>query len=369
MTRPLRILYIVPQMDLGGAETHVVRLAEQLRRRGHDVQILCIFQEGILAAWIQKLGIPLAALHQKKWGFSAFRAVYERLKAQPVDVVHTYLFGLHLFGGVPARLAGVPVVVSSRRDVELSQPSKILWLEQAGNYFSDRVVCCSEAVRRWVLSRENLKSEKALTIYNGVDLSEFSLAMDTAAVRREFNIPETVPLVGTVANFSLKKGYGYFLETIRLILEQKPECYFLLVGSGPLEKAMRLEAAKLPRPSQIIFTGARRDIARLVSAMNVFAFCSLWEGLPNVVLEAMAMSRPVVSTPAGGVPEVITDGVNGRIVAMRAPEAMAQAILALIENPDRAQALGVAAQRTIETRFSLERMTDDYESFYRAEVH
>ncbi len=364
MKRPLRITYILPQLDIGGSETHVVRLAEQLRKRGHDVRILCIFQEGQLSDWARQLGIPLEALRQKKWRPPALLRIYHWLKKNPSDIVHTYLFGLHLFAGLSARLARVPVVVSSRRGVDLSQPAKILWLEMAGNLFSDRVVACAEAVRDWVLSRENVSPAKVVTLYNGVDLSLFSPQQSGRDIRCEFGIPEAVPLVGTVANFSDMKGYSDLIEAAALILQQRPDCQFLFVGAGPLEAEMRVKAEQLTGRGKIHFTGSRRDVPKLLAAMNIFAFASYWEGVPNVVLEAMALAKPVVSTPAGGVPEVISDGLNGRIVPMRSPQAMAEAILALMENPDESQALGVAARRTIETRFTLDRMADDYENFY-----
>ena len=368
MKTPLRITYILPQLDVGGSETHIVRLADQMRKRGHDARLLCVFQEGRLGSWARQLGIPLEALEQKKWRLPALLGIYHWLKKNPADIVHTYLFGLHLFAGLPARLAGVPVVVSSRRGVDLSQPEKIRWLEMAGNFFSDRVVACADAVRDWVLKRENINPSKVLTLYNGVDLSTFSPEQSGRAIRAEFGIPDAVPLVGTVANFSDMKGYPDLIDAAALILKQRPECRFLFVGAGPLETEMRNKAERLTGRGKIFFAGSRRDVPQLLAAMNIFAFCSYWEGVPNVVIEAMAMARPVVSTPAGGVPEVITDGVNGLIVPMRAPQLMAQAILTLMENPDKAQAFGMAARRTIETRFSLERMADDYESFYFAEV-
>ncbi len=362
--RRFSVTYILPQMDIGGSEAHGVRLAEGLRRRGHDARILCVFEEGRLAPWIREKKIPLEALHAKRWGPGVMRKIRQNLEAQPADIVHTYLFGLHFFAGMAARRAKVKAVVSSRRDVELSQPAKVLWLEKCGNFFADRVVACSEAVRQWALPRENLKQEKIVTIYNGVDLAEFVPGRGREEIRREFGIPAGACIIGTVANFSAKKGYPYLIEAAAKILEARPDCFFLFVGGGPLEGAMRAKAAALTGGKNVLFASSRRDVARLLAAMDVFAFASLWEGLPNVVLEAMAMALPVVSTPAGGVPEVITDGENGRMVPFRDPQAMARVILELLDQPEKSAALGRAARKKIEEEFTLERMIDQYEKFY-----
>ena len=368
-TVPMRIIYILPQMDIGGSETHVVRLAEGLCRRGHDVKILCVFEEGRLAPWILEKKVPLEVLHAKRWGLSVMGQIGQRLWKNPADIVHTYLFGLHLFAGFPARWTDPCAVISSRRGLELSMPWKLLCLEKMGNFFADYVVANSEVVRKWTIQREKLKAEKIITLYNGVDITEFSPGAGRETIRREFNISEGIPLIGTVANFSEPKGYPYLIETAGKILQTRPDCRFLFVGFGPMEADMRSAAARLAHGENILFAGMRRDIPRLLSAMDFFVLASLWEGMPNVVLEAMAMAKPVVSTPAGGVPEVITDGVNGRLVPFRDPQAMAEAILELLNQPEKAAELGRAARRKIETDFTLEHMIDQYENFYRGLIN
>jgi len=362
---PLKITYVLPQMDRGGAETHVVRLVEGLRRRGHDARILCVFEEGKLAETIREKGIPIDSLQMKRWGWAVLPAIRKHLVNNPCQILHTYLFGLHLFAGLPARQAKIPHVVSSRRDVELSQPRKILWIEKIGNFFCDHVVACSQAVKTWVLGRENLKEEKITTLYNGVNLTGFVSGQGRLEARKEFSIPAEAFVIGTVANFSYKKGYKYFIEAAERVLLTQPNSYFLLVGAGPLEDEMKQKAALIPLGGRLIFTGARKDVACMLSAMDIFLFMSLWEGLPNVVLEAMAMKLPVISTAAGGVPEVITDGINGRIIPYKDSETAAEVIQELMADADLRERLGRAARQKIEMDFSLERMVCEYENFYR----
>ena len=361
----LKIWYLLPTLDLGGSEKHVIHLASGLRQRGHEAGVACICEEGVLAGEVRKRRIPFDCLETGgQWGIPTFFRLSEWLRSHPTDILHTYLFGFHLFAGLPARLAKFPVILSSRRDVDLAQKTWHLWLENAGNLFVDRVVSCSKAVEKWVLGREFLGREKVTTIYNGVDLERFTGAADRPGIRKEFGIPEDAALVGTIANFSFKKGYRHLLESARLILASEPRTWFLLVGSGPLEEEMKEAAKQIPHSDQIVFVGARTDIADLLAAMDLFVLASLWEGLPNVLLEAMAMGKPVVATEVGGASELIQPGTEGVLVPAGNDAALAEAVLVLLKNPAKAEAMGRRAQEKIRRQFTMERMIDDYEALY-----
>lgn len=364
-TSTFKIGYLLPQLDPGGSEAHVIRLSEGLRKRGHEAEILCVFEEGRLGALARQKGIPLEALNLRYgWGFQTLAGILKTLRVRKFDILHTYLFGFHFFGGMPARLARVPVVISSRRDVELSQKNKILWLEKLGNGFADKVVCCSKAVERWVLEREQIAPERLVTLYNGVDTKEFAGPISGKKIREEFHIPGEDPVIGTISNFSFKKGYPYLFEAAERVFSDFPNAWFLWVGFGPLEEEMKRKASESSYGSRMIFAGLRRDIPELIAAMDLFVFASLWEGLPNVVLEAMAMAKPVVSTAVGGVPEVIHSGQEGLLIPPKDSVSLAHSIVELLRHPDKAKRMGEQALKKIHEEFTLERMIDDYEKFY-----
>ena len=361
----IRIDYFLPELKLGGSEKHVIQLASGLRQRGHDARIVSLFREGPLAGEAREMGIPFTCLNLSyHWGVETFRGIWDWIHSHPTDILHTYLFGFHLFAGLPARMSKIPVTLSSRRDVDLVQKRRHLWLENLGNLFVDHVICCSRAVEVWVLDRERIRSEKVSTIYNGVDLGFFKGSADGLRIRREFGIPKHAPVVGTVANFSPKKAYADLLEGIELILEKNPAVWFLLVGRGPLECEIKEKAQSLPRSQQVIFTGSRSDIPDLMSAMDLFVFVSLWEGLPNVLLEAMAMGRPVISTAVGGVPELIEEGKEGILIPPRNLQTFSRAVFELLGDYKRAQAMGLQAQEKIRREFGMERMVSEYENLY-----
>jgi len=361
----MRILFILPELKIGGAENQFIRLAEGLRQRGHDARILCTFVEGSYAPLAREKKIPLQVLGASGWGPSLMNQLSQVFLETEFDVVHTCVFSLHAFVGVPARKAGVPVILSSRRGLELAQPLKLLWLEKAGNLFVDHVIANADAVREHFKKRENLPCSKISTIHNGIDLSEFQPGTGRQSIRQEFNISQDAPLAGTIANFSEYKGYPYLLETANLVLKEMPAGRFLLVGDGPLLEKMKELVQELEHGNRIIFTGSRRDVSNLLDALDVFVFASFSEGLPNVVMEAMAMQKPIVSTPAGGVPELIEHEVTGLLVPFRDSKSMADSVLSLLNDPEKARRLGSAARAKVGADFTVERMVKSHECAYQ----
>lgn len=359
--------YLLPDVKLGGSEKHVIRLASGLRKRGYQAGITCFFQEGSLASEVRDEGIPLVCLKAPGgWGPAASLRLFEWLRSNPVDILHTYLFGFHLFAGLPARLAGVPVILSSRRGRAVThwQKRRERWLDHLGNLFVDRVVCCSRESAQWTLEHEKIQPDKVVTIHNGIDESWFSPRPPSLAIRRQIGIPDDALLVGTVANFSPEKGYPDLIAAAASVLKINPRTWFLLVGAGPLQEEIRRRAGSIPEHGRIVFAGYRSDVGDLVNAMDIFVLASVIEGFPNVLLESMAMARPVVATRVGGIPELIDSGENGLLVPPRDAEALAQAILSLIADRDRAARMGIQAREKIKKSFSRDRMVDQYEALY-----
>ena len=361
----MRIWYFLPTMELGGSEKHVLRLASGLRRRGHPTGIVCLFREGHLADEVRGEGVSLVSLKiSDKYDLGTAAQIFRWMRSHPMDILHTYLFGFHLFAGLPARILKVPVVLSSRRDVDYGVKGQEVWFENMGNFFVDRVICCAKAAERLTLQRERIQPKKVLTLYNGVDINRFSPPSNVKEIRRSLGIPDEAPVIGTVANLTPKKGYPYLLKAAEQIFDKVPSAWFLFVGFGYLEKELKEQAKKLSRPNQIVFTGLRHDIPMLLAAMDLFVLASLYEGLPNVLLEAMAMAKPVVATNVGGIPELIESGEDGLLVPPKDSEALASGILSFLTDPNSAEKIGLRAQEKIRKDFSLERMVEQYEALY-----
>jgi len=365
LNKDVHLWYLLPEMKLGGAEKHVLRLAAELRRRGHRPGIATLFKEGHLAEAVRSEGIPFVCLNANpRWGISTSLSIRRWIKSTRVDILHAYLFGFDAYAGLPARLCGTPVFISSRRELAQWQKMRHRVIADLGNLFADRVVCCSDAVLNRTREKEKISPEKLLTLYNGVDASYLRQGADGDKVRSEFGIPRNAPVIGTVANFGAEKGYEYLAECAKRVLSEIPNAYFLWVGFGPLEKTIRDKVKTFVCSERIIFTGMRKDIPELIASMDLFVLASLFEGFPNVLLEAMAMEKPVIATTTGGIPELVEHEKSGLLVPVKNAEALAEAIKSLLQDRSRALKMGQAARNRVASLFTFEQMVQNYEKLY-----
>jgi glycosyltransferase involved in cell wall biosynthesis len=233
------------------------------------------------------------------------------------------------------------------------------WAFDAEVGVSQKVV---DALNRRPLAR--LLGRRAQVAYNAIDHSRFAeVKVDPAAKRRALNLDLDQPVIGSVGRFTEQKGYRYFLEAANLIVEWYPGCQFVLIGTGELLPQMEALAAQLGLVNNVHFLGLRTDVEEILPALDVFISSSLWEGLPTVILEAMAAGVPVVATEVSGSIELVKDGVTGLLVPPANPTAIAGAVRELLQNPDGSEKLSDAAQHWSK-RFSIEGVADQYQHMY-----
>ncbi len=231
---------------------------------------------------------------------------------------------------------------------------------------NDHVFAVSDQVRRSIRYPGPLSSlpmPPIETLHHGLDPAELSRWNGPDGVREELGIPEGVPVVGTVANFKAHKGYPYLLRTAVRVRKVMPEVRFVLVGVGPVEAEIRSQAAELGLSETVIFAGSRPDVPRVSRIFDLFALASLSEGLSIALIEAMAQGLPPVVTAAGGTVEVVAHGENGLLVPPADPDALAEAILAVLGDPLLRERLGRAA-RLRASDFDIRKAVQRYEQVY-----
>jgi glycosyltransferase involved in cell wall biosynthesis len=233
---------------------------------------------------------------------------------------------------------------------------------------ADRILVNAEAVKTWLLD-EGYDESKIGVIRNGVDLSRFNNDRASMALRREFGIPDSSPLVGVVSRLTRLKGLEHFLESAAAIAARVPDARFLVVGeTSPMDREylreLQRHAARLGVSDRVIFTGFRSDVPGVLAALDVSVMPSLNEALSNVVLESMASGAPTVATEVGGTPEAIVDGVTGLLVPPAQSTAIADAVMHLLMDPPLAQQLGRAGRARIADHFSVRRMVHSTEDLY-----
>jgi glycosyltransferase involved in cell wall biosynthesis len=368
--RRIRVAYLIDRLQRAGAQAHLGQLVSRLDKGGFEPEVVCLLAGGPVAEEMKARGVPVEVLGLGRlYGPRALAELVRfarRLRERRIDVLHTYLVSANIYGTIAARVAGVPVI-TSRRDVGFSRNWRLRLLEERLiNPLVDRVVAVSPAVAELTRREHGIRPGRLVTIENGVDVEAFQPdGQPRAEARRELGLLDDEIAVGVIGHLSPVKGHADFLRAAAQVYAQEPRARFVLVGDGPLRPALEALAASLALGPRVVFAGTRADMPRVLSALDVVAVPSHSEGMSNALLEAMAMALPVVATRVGGNPDVVRDGVTGRLVAPRDSEALARALTELVKDPAARQSLGQAARRHVADTLSLSGMVRGYEELYR----
>jgi glycosyltransferase involved in cell wall biosynthesis len=350
--------------DWGGTEFHLLRLSEELTRRGHRVTVAC--QPGrFLEQRAQEKGLAtLAATTRKQQDWTDARVFRDAIRRERYDVVHVHWSGDYVVPPAVARQCGVPAVLMSRHHPDpLRSPSSVFLY---GRVLFDRVVAVSESIRNTLVG-QGMPAQKVVTVYNSVDPDALRrTTIEPAVLRAEWGVPAGAVLVGMVGRLAWEKGVPDFLAALAK-LPPDANVYGVIVGDGPDAAELRARADALGLSGRLTFAGFRSDPNNALNALDVHVLASVWqEPCATVVLEAMSLGKPVVGTRAGGTPELIADGETGVVVRPRDPVALAAAQLSHARDPARRAAMGEAGRRQVAERFTLARMVDEIESLYYA---
>ncbi len=363
-TLPVRVAFCITDLDPGGAERALLQLVTRLDRSRWEPAVFCLAGRGVLAGELESSGIPVVCLGARHWTNIAapFRLARELRRFRPA-LLQTFLFHANLAGRIAGRLAGIRAIVSGIRVAE--RRSRIpLWLDRWTNRLVATNVCVSQAVADFSIARAGLSPKKVVVFPNGVDVARFSAAhpADLSA----FGIPSGSRVLLAVGRLDRQKGLHDLLAAMALVIRDHPEAHLLLVGEGPerpiLERLMR----EMKLTDRVHLAGWRSDVPELLAGGYAFVLSSLWEGMPNVILEAMAAGLPVVATEVEGTSELVIEGETGFIVPRQSPQALAAALKAVLADPPRAAALGQAGRRRAASEFPWEKMVARYDELYES---
>ncbi len=370
--RPIRLLHIAETADRGGGETYLFVLADRLPRDRYVLSVFCP-SEGLLPQRLRKIGIPVVPFEIPKLLSPAALVRLIRLFQQHrPDIVQSHGARTNFYATLAGRWARVPIIVctihNSLYDYPISSIRRSLYLlgERLTFALSDRIVCVADALAQDLTKRSGRDPRKIQVIRNGVDLEAFDpKTVDGSTVRREFGLEKDTPLIGIVGRMTPQKGHMDLLTALVQIKAAVPTVRVLIVGDGPLRAELVQFTRSRSLEDRCIFAGMREDIPTIMGALDVVALPSLSEGLPFILLEAMAMGKPVVATRVNGISEVVEDAVTALLVPPRAPTMLAEAIIALLINQELRSKLGAAARQLVERRFGLQRMIYEVERLYK----
>ena len=378
--QPIKVLHPITRLIVGGAQENTMYTAACLDRQRFHVEVLTGPQtgsEGSLIEEVRQRGIPLTILPElhreiNPWlDLQALAAMSRFMRRGQFPIVHTHSSKAGILGRLAARMAKIPIIIHtvhgwSFHDYMSSTKNGLYRLLEAWvARFTDALIVVTERDISKGLQAGIGVREKYHLIRSAIPLDEFMPAdQERSLARLELRLPAEAIVVGNVGRFSAQKNPIDWVRAAGKIGRDCPQAHFLLVGDGPLRTQVEEELHRQGIADRAILTGLRRDVSRMLSAMDIFMLSSLWEGLPRVIPQAMAMRLPVVANRADGTCEVIEEGITGYLCPPGEVEQLADYCLQLIFDPLKRQEMGVKGRRFILQEFDLRRMISQIEELY-----
>jgi len=379
LNKKITILYIIDtyvslpgQALVGGAEKQLYLLASSLDPKIFRPIVVQLNPANSMPAAdkslnnMELINLPTGRVYSLH-GLRQVMRLADLEKREGVHIIHTFFEKSEIMGWLSRRFSGVPVWITSRRDLGFKRKSihkKIFGF--ASNGCKKCIVNCA-AIRRQMVQQNELPEERIEVIYNGIDLEPYQVHDNPKTLKNELNIKDDVSLVGMVATLKFEiKGHRFFIEASKKILEKFPNVEFVLVGDGPLRNYYENMAEELGVRQNLHFLGKRNDIPRILSSLDISVLCSTSEGFSNVILESLAAEKPVIATNVGGSPEMVIDERTGYLVPPADSDALAKAIINLLQDPKKARDMGEQGRRMVQEKFSIERMVKSYEHIYQS---
>lgn len=376
---PIDIVYFITELNIGGAEKVLVHFLRELDRRRYRPLVACLYgADGPIGDELRALGIRVVDLGMTaQWRLDAFLRLVQLLRQVRPTILHSSLFHANVMGRLAGRLTGVPIIISCRQNISIGAQWRE-WVNRWTVGLDDRVIAVCELARKMELEQTGIPPGKVVTIYNAVDPSAVaatnagqideagnaSIDSDVPGLMLAPKSDPTTVLIGTVCRFHPQKGLHYLIAAFAALLECIPQAHLVLVGDGELRQALEEQAQALGVAAQITFTGFRTDVPAILAQLDLFVLPSLWEGLPLVLLEAMAARLPVVATAVGGTPELVVDGETGILVPPADVEALTTAMQQLLSAQDLRQRMGQKGRLRVEQEFSAAKAVRETTALY-----
>jgi len=364
---PVRILYLIDEMQAltaGGTERQLLQMITLMKQAGADVRLGTLRGTEWLSA--REAGCPVEHFHYRSFWRPGSLAELVRLRRwmrdERIQILQTFFVEANILGPIIGRMAGVSVILGSRRNLNYWMSSGTALLQRFANGFATRLVANCNAVKQFVVASEGVDADKVDVIYNGLDAAHFAPDPELRrTARQKHGFSNTDILIGATTVLRPIKGCETFIDAAKEVARQAPQAQFVLVGDGPLRPALEARAAGLK--NRIHFVGAQADIRPFLNMFDIAVLASESEGFSNSILEYLAAGLPTVVTDVGGNPEAIDNA--GVVVPVGPPAGLASALLNLLENPAQRATLSQRALARSKD-FSLDTTQLKLEKYYRS---
>jgi glycosyltransferase involved in cell wall biosynthesis len=366
-----RVLHFVSTFESKTDTKWLLRLLPRINQREFDFSIACFYSGGgTTRQQFEALGFATFDLEvPQEFDPRAILRARNLIEETQCDLVHTHLLRADLFAGAAARWAAVPIVSTVYAMGEFRRAAKRRsdrLLDAACAALPNHVIAVCEAVRDDLVRRVNMKASDISVVHTGIDAPPAVASVQIDALRKSWSISDGDSLVLTLSRLSYEKGIDTLIEAAARLKSTHPRTRIVVVGDGPDRDALRQQIDSAGLRETVRLAGFSADVWPALAAADIVCIPSKSEGMPNVLLEAMVMNKPVVATRVGGIPEAIEHESSGLIVDAQRPDQLANALARLIDDRQLADRLASRGKQIAATRFSVETVARKYEDVYRA---
>jgi glycosyltransferase involved in cell wall biosynthesis len=373
----IKVLHIHTLPVISGSGLCVLNTLKGLKQKGYAVEFACS-PGGPLIKEVLTEGVPFRPVKhfvQRINIFYDFLALVELvllILKEKYTIVHTHNSKAGFLGRLAAKITGVPVIVHTIHGFafhDFEKPSRralFIVLERFAANLADKLIAVSAPLKKWGLRLKIGKKSQYCVVYTGIEIEQFKINTNSVNInkRKELGLASQDLVVGTVAKLWEGKGHAVILEAATMIIQEFPNVKFLFVGDGYLRQDLERIVLNKGLNDYVKFTGFRTDIPEITSIFDIAVLASFFEGLGRVLLEAMALNKPIVASNVGGIPDIVKNNVNGLLVSPGEPKALAEAIIKLLKSESLRKEMGLAGGKMVTEKFHIDKRVQDIDKIY-----
>lgn len=373
MNKKIKILYLTTSSHLAGTEKMIYELVNRINKESFEVSVCTLKDDdGDLLSKLKEKGIQTRTLNlNSKWQFLKALKLVKIIRGFKPDILQSFLFFDNILARIFGKICRVPIIISGQRNVEIYRSKIRNFFDKLTISLANFVISNTEAGKKILIEREKVQASKIFVIPNGIDLGKVPPSLTKEEKENLFKkiLPTThyllpTNILGFVGYLTEQKGLKYLLQAFSQLKEEiKKKTILLIIGDGPIKNDLGNLSQELKIQNNVFFLSHKKEAIDYMPLFDVFCLPSLWEGQPNVILEAMALGLPIVATGVGGVPEMIKDKGNGILVSPANSKALSEAIEFLLKNEEEREKIAQAALNSVK-KYDIKTMVTRYENFY-----
>jgi glycosyltransferase involved in cell wall biosynthesis len=361
-----KILYLALEMEMGGLQRVVNLLIRNINKDKFMPYLCCLDRGGLFYDQLDANLVSKFILGRRPGIFDIkmFGMLVRIIKDNKIDIIHSQN-GCSAYSALAGRLTGVKAVIHTDHGRLIPDKKTSIWEDRLSSYMMDRVISVSEPLSNYLVSSVKVNNKKITTIINGVDTDKFAplKERDKRVRRRELGLQEEANIIGTVCRLDAIKNLNLLIGSVPAILQNDPDCQFVIIGDGPQEKWLKEQSLKLKQSEKVVFMGRVAEVNRVLPVFDMYVNTSLSEGTSMTILEAMSCGLPIIASAVGGNINLVNES-NGMLFNLKDAEKFVDAIGAILEKAELRCEMGANSRKMVEMKFSVDRMIDKYEQLY-----